>query len=363
MNDNNNDSNNIKLEWTFCPFCGEKLPILKQLRFCTSCGLDLVYLKEHKKLPPEYYKNFINKPIIKQYPYPDQMRMYGINKISDEDIFNTKDKKLWSNFASIGIPIASIFIMNILAAVIMIFYLFFSPSIEEFMNNLMNPYFLIITSFAELILIFLPYIVVKKYLRNPSPKNRFALMGFTTKGVNFWKENIIGIIFSIIGILLVFLVSAFMEIILEFIYGVEIIRDITSVGSEIDVYFLTSDILSLILLMIIMVLIVGTTEEILFRGFMQKGLIRRLGVKWGITITAIIFTFIHLITIFLVYPIFSLSFVVAFSISFVPYIAISLLLGLLYHWRKENLIAVMVTHGLYDALTILLVFILYNMGF
>jgi len=154
-----------------------------------------------------------------------------------------------------------------------------------------------------------------------------------------------------------------MEILLELIYGVEIVRNISSAGSGIDVYFLSSDLLSLVLLMITMILIVGTTEEILFRGFMQKGLVRRLGVKWGIFITAIIFTFIHLITIFLVYPIFSITFVVAFFISFVPYIAISLLLGILYQWRKENLIAVMITHGLYDALTILLVFILFNVGF
>ena len=153
-----------------------------------------------------------------------------------------------------------------------------------------------------------------------------------------------------------------MEILLELIYGVEIIRDIAGSGSEIDAIFFTSDLLILILLMITMVLIVGTTEEILFRGFMQKGLVRRVGVKWGIFITAIIFTFIHLLSIFLLYPIFSLSFVVAFFISFVPYIAISLLLGMLYHYRKENLIAVMVTHGLYDALTILLVFIIYNFG-
>ncbi|MCJ7648989.1 MAG: CPBP family glutamic-type intramembrane protease [Candidatus Lokiarchaeota archaeon] len=360
MNDNNSDSNSIKLGWDFCPFCGEKLPILKELRFCTSCGLDLVYLKEHKQLPPKFLDKITE---IKPFPYPDQMRMYDLDKISDEDILNTKEKTLWSSLSSIGIPIASIFIMNIIAVVLMIFFLFFSPSIEEFMNNLTNPYFLIITSFAELILIILPLIVVKKYLRNPSTKNRFALLGFTTKGVNFWKESIIGIIFSIIGILLVFLVSVFMEIFLELIYGVEIIRDITSAGSEIDVYFFTSDLLSLILLMITMILIVGTTEEILFRGFMQKGLVRRLGVKWGIFITAIIFTFIHLITIFLLYPIFSLSFVVSFFLSFVPYIAISLLLGMLYHWRKENLIAVMITHGFYDALTILIVFFAYNMVF
>lgn len=360
MNENSNDSNNLKLEWTFCPFCGEKLPTLKQMRFCTSCGLDLVYLKEKKQLPPR----FLEQPTTTEpYTYPNQLKMYDLDKISDEDILNTKEKTLWSSFASIGIPIASIFLMNILAVIIAIILFFFSSSIEDLMNNLTNPYFLIITSFTELILIVFPYVIVGKYLRNPSTKNRFALLGFTTKGVKCWKELIIGTIFSIVGIILVLLVSVFMEIFLEFIFGVEIVSDIASGGSEIDIYFFTSDLFSLILLMAIMILIIGTTEEILFRGFMQKGLVRRLGVKWGITITAIVFTLIHLITIFLVYPIFSLTFVVAFFLSFVPYIAISFLLGILYHWRKENLIAVMVTHGLYDALTILLVFIVYNLGF
>jgi len=360
MSDENSDPKNIKLEWDFCPFCGEKLPVLKELRYCTSCGLDLVFLKENKKLPP----NFLDKKLQeKPYLSPDQIRVQDIDKISDEDILNTKNRKLWTIFVSIGVPIASFFIMNFVAVIIMIFYLLFSSSLEEFLNISTNPYFLIVTSFAELILILLPFIIVKKYLRNPSTKNRFALLGFTTKGVTIWKEIIIGILFSIFGIFLVFVVSAFMEILLELIYGVEIVRNISSAGSGIDVYFLSSDLLSLVLLMITMILIVGTTEEILFRGFMQKGLVRRLGVKWGIFITAIIFTFIHLITIFLVYPIFSITFVVAFFISFVPYIAISLLLGILYQWRKENLIAVMITHGLYDALTILLVFILFNVGF
>ncbi len=359
MNDNNSDSSSFKLEWAFCPFCGVKLPTLKELRFCTSCGLDLVYLKEHKQLPLKFIEQ-ASQP--KPLSYSDQIRMHDINKLSDEDILNTKDKKLWKVFTSIGIPIASVFIMNLLAVIVMIFFLIFSPSLEELMNNLTNPYFLSVTSLAELILIILPLIIVRKYLKNPSIKNRFALLGFTTKGVNFWKEILIGIMFSIIGILLVFFVSIFIETILELIYGIEIVRDITSIGSEIDISFFTSNLFSLVLLMITMIFIVGTTEEILFRGFMQKGLVRRVGVKWGIIITAIIFAFIHLLSIFLVYPIFSLSFIVAFFISFVPYIAISLLLGIIYYWRKENLIAVMTMHGLYDALTILLVFIIYSMG-
>jgi membrane protease YdiL (CAAX protease family) len=361
MNENNIDTKNIKIEWSFCPFCGEKLPNIKDLKFCTSCGLDLNYLKEHKQLPSKFLGK--NPPIKLPPSYPHQVPLYGIEKIADEDILNTKDKKLWSNLTSIGIPLASILVMNIVVAVIMFGFLLFSPSLENLMENLTNPYFIVVSSFAELILVLFPYIIVKKYLRNPSTRNRFALLGFTAKGVKYWKEILLGIFFSIIGIILVLVISFSMEIFLEFIFGVEIVQDISSDGSDIDVFFLTSDVFSLILLMATMILIVGTTEEILFRGFMQKGLVRRLGVKWGIIITAVLFAFIHLITIFLTYPIFSLSFVIAFSMSVVPYIALSFLLGLLYHWRKENLIAVMITHGLYDALTVLLIFLAYNLGF
>ncbi|MFX0138471.1 MAG: hypothetical protein ACFFDN_32815, partial [Candidatus Hodarchaeota archaeon] len=37
-----------------------------------------------------------------------------------------------------------------------------------------------------------------------------------------------------------------------------------------------------------------------------------------------------------------------------PYLAISLLLGYIFYWRNENLIAVIITHGLYNSLTILI---------
>ncbi|MFX1480148.1 MAG: type II CAAX prenyl endopeptidase Rce1 family protein [Promethearchaeota archaeon] len=48
-----------------------------------------------------------------------------------------------------------------------------------------------------------------------------------------------------------------------------------------------------------------------------------------------------------------------FLLSFFPYFAISLLLGWLYHWRKENLLAVMITHGVYDVLTVLIAYFLF----
>ncbi|MHA1485796.1 MAG: hypothetical protein ACTSSC_01325 [Promethearchaeota archaeon] len=33
---------------------------------------------------------------------------------------------------------------------------------------------------------------------------------------------------------------------------------------------------------------------------------------------------------------------------------------MLYNWRKENLIAVMITHGVYNAITIIIAFLLFS---
>jgi membrane protease YdiL (CAAX protease family) len=109
-----------------------------------------------------------------------------------------------------------------------------------------------------------------------------------------------------------------------------------------------------------MVLVIGTSEEILFRGFMQKGLVRSFGKNWGIIITALTFSMIHLIGIFLLIPFDSTYFLISFLLSFFPYFAISLMLGVIFYWRKENLIAVMITHGFYDAITIMIAYFFYS---
>jgi len=365
MNENNEDhSPKNPIGWKVCPFCGAQIPELADLRFCTSCGIDLEYLKTHKRIPPDYLERLYSS----RSNVLDQQSVLwkGIKQISDDEILETQDNKLWSVLASIGLTIAAVLIMNVVAVVLIIPFIFFVPSMEALMNILSSPYFIIITSFAEIILMVVPIIYVKKYLKNPSLKNRFALLGFTAKGMNSWriiKEILIGLVFSVIGIIVVLFVSFFVEIVVEFFFGLEVVRGVSSSSGTIDTVLLASDIPGLILLMLTMIFVIGTSEEILFRGFMQKGLVRRLGKKWGFLLTALIFTFIHLIGSFLLYDIFSLSFFISFILSFFPYLAISSLLGLVYMWRKENLIAVMIMHGFYDALTILMVFIFFNLGF
>ncbi|MFX1304590.1 MAG: CPBP family intramembrane glutamic endopeptidase [Promethearchaeota archaeon] len=357
---NSNDKTALnKLNWSFCPFCGNKIPKIRKLKFCINCGTNINYLKEFKKLQPKKVKN----PFIHATEYPMTLTpsiVYGPKKILDDEIINTKDHELWGTMASIGVPLGAYLLMNFIAAILFAIIIYFSFNLEF----LFDPYFIIFSSFFELIFILIPIIYVKNYLQNPTLKNRLGLLGFTLKGFNkkeIFKEILIGLGFAVIGILLVASVSFLTEFILKIFFGIEIVRDLSSTTTDVELIISSANIFSLILLSIVMILIIGTSEEILFRGFMQKGLMRSLGNKWGILITAFIFSMIHLLGIFLIGLETPLVLIILFFLSFVPYFAISLMLGLIYYWRNENLIAVIIAHGVYDTLAIILAYIFYYM--
>lgn len=348
--------------WSFCPVCGKKIPKIHKLKFCMSCGTNLDYLKEHKILQQEKVIN----PYIKPTKYPQLYTppiFYGPKKISDDEIINTKNHGLWGTTASIGVPLGAFLLMNFLTAGILILIIYSSSNLVLLYDFLLNPYFLIFSSFFELIFILVPVIYVAKYLENPILKNRLGLLGFTTRGFEkkgVLKEILIGLGFAVIGVLLVGIVSFLTEITLEILFGIEIVSGLGSGTGDVESIIISADILSLILLSIVMILIIGTSEEILFRGFMQKGLMRSLGDKWGIIVTAFIFAMIHVIGIILIVIDTPLVLLISFLLSFIPYFAISLLLGFIYYWRNENLLAVIITHGVYDALTIIIALTIYN---
>ncbi|MFW9826045.1 MAG: lysostaphin resistance A-like protein [Candidatus Thorarchaeota archaeon] len=362
LNSNSDDlKESDEVEWLYCPFCGIKLPKVNKLKFCIGCGNDIDSLKNNRQLKP---RRSIN-PYIKSATFPQtsiSSFFLGSKKISDEEIINPKNHELWGTQVSIGIPLGAFLLMNFISAGLLVLLTFFSFDINFLFDLVSNPYFLILSSFFELTFIILPVVYVEKYLQNPTLKNRLALLGFTSKGLNrhgLLKEIIIGLGFAFVGIILVGVVSFLTEIVVELFFGIEIIRDINSAPTDVEIIISSADITSLILLSIVMILIIGTSEEILFRGFMQKGLMRSLGNRWGIIITAFIFSIIHVLGFILMVLDSPLILFVSLLLSFFPYFMISLMLGLLFYWRNENLIAVIIAHGVYDALAIILAYLLY----
>ncbi len=341
-------------EFIYCPICGAKLPQVQNIKFCVKCGTNIDFIREHKQLPPRQITNPYRITTV-QPQYPPSFIDYGPAKISDDTILNTKDRKLWSTLTSIGLPLGAFLALELLLAGLFTIIIFFTYDLDILYDLISNSYFTILISLFEFVFIIFPALYAGKYLQNPTLKNRLTLLGFTSKGYErkkIIKEILIGLGFAVIGYIVVISVSILIEVILELGLGIEIVTDDSSIEGSI----IPSDILSLILFVVVMILIVGTSEEILFRGFMQKGLVRNLGNRWGLILTAFIFSIIHLIGIFLLMES-PVTIFISFIISFIPYFAISLILGWLYYWRDENLIANMICHGVYNALTIILAYI------
>ncbi|MGV9173103.1 MAG: CPBP family intramembrane glutamic endopeptidase [Promethearchaeia archaeon] len=345
------------------------------MRFCINCGTDLQYIKKFKQVPAagpkNPYKSAQTRPQPQQDTPPQQYSKpqsyvydYSYEKererIEEENI-ETTEKKLWGIGASIGIPLLAFIVMNLAVIGIMVIITLFIFDLALLMNLLTSPLFIILTSIVELLLILFPVYYVGKYLKNPTINNRFRLLGLSTKrldNLGIVKELAIGLIFAVVGIFLVGFVSLATEFLLEFFFNIQIVSAEDVPTNDIDFVISSAEIIEIILLAIIMIGVVGPSEEILFRGFMQKGLVNRLGEIWGVLITAFIFAIIHLITLVFIAVSSPFTFVVLFILMFMPYFAISLMLGLLFRWRDQNLLAVIITHGVYNALTVILAFFL-----
>ncbi|MFX0186483.1 MAG: CPBP family intramembrane glutamic endopeptidase [Candidatus Hodarchaeota archaeon] len=349
------NSEDKKISWSYCPGCGNKLPKIDKLNFCTHCGIDLNYILKHKTLPPRQ----ITSKYLPRMPSHPQQVYYKPYKtlITDDNILDTKDRELWGTLASIGFPLLAFVIMNVILIGIMIGIILSTyPYFDYGINIVTNQLFLVLITLVELILIMFPLIWAGKNLENPNLKNRLTLLGFTAKVYNrkgIVKEFGIGLGFALIGLGLVVGSSIAIEFIFRLFFTFE-----ESTPNNVDVLITGFDILVLVLMIVMMLIIVGPCEEILFRGFMMKGLTRTLGKTAALWITALVFAGIHLVGLlffFLIYP--PITILVNFIMLFVPYLAISLMLGLLYRWRDENLIAVIVTHGVYNSLTLIIAFL------
>ncbi|MHA1342897.1 MAG: lysostaphin resistance A-like protein [Promethearchaeota archaeon] len=355
-----------KFKWKYCPYCGEAIPNIENLRYCMNCGIDLKYLYEKKEIPPDFESSYVfEEKQIYYEPVPYLELKPHKEKISKKNISYMKNQKLWGIKASLFLPLLAFTVMNLIVIGILFLLVAIFLNITIVYGIVSSPAFLMFTLSLELILIIFPITYVRHlFEKKPSIKTRLELFGLTRKGYNnseLIKEITIGFIVAIAGIILVASVIMTMEVIVEFLFGIEIVRTAGSTPTnDVDLLISGADILILVILVLMMFFIVGISEEILFRGFMQKGLVRNIGKTWGIIITAIIFSLIHLITIFIISFESPTLFVILFLLLFFPYLSISLLLGLVYNWRNENLIAVIIAHGAYDAFTIILAFIFYG---
>jgi membrane protease YdiL (CAAX protease family) len=343
------NSRNKKIKWNYCPRCGEKLPETpKEIILCPSCGLD--------------FKSFQLPPSQKKMGAPSIQSVHK-KKLADNEIINNT-REFWRPKASIFWPLISLVIMGQILGIILILIIFLGLISLSSLNFIVSPLFLTISSLTELVFMVVPVLYVGQYLQNSTLKNRFKFLGFYAKREDKFfvlKETLLGIGFAIVSVIIVNLLSLLLELIFGPLLSISKIFPAQTPNSDVELLGSSTNIFEIILLSIIMIIIIGPSEEIAFRGFMQRGLVRNYNKRIGIWITAIIFSLIHIVTPLFDIAISPLSSIISFIILLIPYLSISLLLGYLFYWRNENLIAPAITHGLYNALTVIMAYIFNNL--
>ncbi len=270
-------------------------------------------------------KNILGrKDLLKLEIFPPQnLNIDSYNALELPEVIDTQliepDKhKSWNSKVSVGLSLGAFLFMNFILGVFFVLITYASLNWDTYWELTSNQFFSSVIFLFDLIFIWFPILCVRKYTQNPPLKNRFILWGFTIRGFDrkkLLKGILIGVIFAFVGVLMVLFISFLTEGIIASIFG--------SVPNRFW-GVLSTDISSLIVLSITMILVIGTSEEILFRGFMQKGLIRRLRNKLGIFITAFLFSIIHIIGVLLIPSNSPLVILISFLYSFFPYFSISI---------------------------------------
>jgi len=209
-----------------------------------------------------------------------------------------------------------------------------------------SPWVLIGLSFLELLFILIPALIAAR-VEDTTLKTQFNEMGF--------QKLEIGVIYIIIEIivglasgLFLYLISGYIYIffqsIIEAILGVQFFE--TGESSAISTHPHQPSIIQLVILLVLQFIIIAISEEAFFRGFLIKKFRNKFELPFSIMMSSILFTLYH-VPPFLV----PLSTVISL---FGFYFTFGLFLSLLFISFKDSLISVILCHGFYNFLVILL---------
>ncbi len=312
----------------FCMHCGA--PVGNQTAsFCMVCGKPL-----HAS-SPDLFSNFNNGGSI----------FKGVPRIPEN-----LDKIKYPALVSLVMPVLSFLFLTLSTVVIALIIVFSNPFLSlDFINS---PEFLVVGLFLELLFIVPPFLYLRKNFPPHSTVMRFQVLGLPLgreKSKNTWLEVLIGLG---VGVTMVFLVNGVQFLSEQFwgaIFGPDFVANGVNAFGETSMGVIPLNPLQLVFIWVGMFGAVGVSEEILYRGFTQRGLVQSWGKGAGILVTALLFTLAHILP--------GIVPLETFAVFFLPYFAISLLLGGMREWRKGNLLACIIAHGFYNSLIITIAFL------
>ncbi len=372
------EQENGKRETITCPNCLTKHPLSRNPIFCIECkkrferdsngnllrdeeGMAIVEEKkqtqtqnnEVKKGQPVSTQTRAQQEIKPRRPIVNEGNIYGYRSNTLEGEYENPNPKSWSPLAGIGVPLLTYLLIMAVSVVLVV--LVSGINLANIRDLTSNMTFVFLTGSLSLLFLIVPlYWVQKYYPKKLSLKQRFAILGLPLKkyrGLELVREILLGIFIGVISSFLVFGLQIVSFYLVEFLYDVDLMSAIENGALSEFGIDVPGNITNLVLFVLMVFLFVGLPEEIMFRGFVQKAFESKWSksaATWG---TAVFFSLFH-IFVYILEP-------AIFMFLFIPYLGISLLLGLLRNWR-DDLYAAVVVHIVYDIVEIVILFAILN---
>jgi len=338
----------------YCPNCGAYIVYSPELKFCMNCGLYII---------PSISKHNLEEWFGRRIEETEMQRLYAPSSAPQQYMvhssFNNPKmvmREAWGWKSAVGFPLLAYMVKFIVLLIVMLLFSIFGL-INIFTMEITPEIMVLITVIdlcTQVIFILIPFFLVGYFLPvGSNNRDKWNALGIPIGKMNrnqFGKEVALGLLFSAIMLGLMFLTEYLSANITSWVYGIPIDDLLADSGSDSLTGLLPTDIGMLVLFIILMFISIGPSEEIMFRGFTQKGFEKSWGTKPAWIVTALYFSIFHIYQYLLLSP-------PLFFYSFLPYMVVSLCLGYFFI-KRGNLVAVIIAHAMYNSVQFIIFFIM-----
>ena len=334
----------------FCSKCGYAFPVGRNKEILIDQNNYAVFTSPTPQIPHTQISPLNHNPIGYQqnrptptlgYPvtYPQSYPQMGYKPI--------KKQRTWNVWAGFLVPLIT-YIGIILLSLIPALFLISGGS------STITPVVTFIIGSFSLFFFAIPLWWVNRYYPGKlTLRQRLDVLGLPLekyKRPELIREILLG---TLLGLVMVFIAFGFQivgSLLIQWIYGVDIMNFMDGINFE-D-FDLTSPgkFWELLLFVLQMLLFVGFSEEIMFRGFVQRSFESKMNKPAALLLTAVFFGLFH-IYILIIYPPIFLFFLIV-------YLGVSIFLGVVRNWRKD-LWAVGAAHVMYNCIQTIIIYFIF----
>ncbi len=264
-------------------------------------------------------------------------------------VLSKKKKRGWRLLTGLTISFGTYVIVALASLLIYIGLLFFTNIDSD--SILFN----FLLSFSSIIFFIIPIMWIQRYYPGIlSIKQRLTELGIPLEKYSrkeLIREILLGFLLGLLSVFLVLLLQLISYYLIKLFYHIDIYNYLEAIHFDDFLIIIPNNIFDLILFILMMSFLVGLPEEIMFRGFVQRSFENSLTKPAALVLTAVYFALFH-IFIYILQPI-------IFFFLIVPYLGLSILLGLIRNWRGD-IIATIIMHLVYNSTQTFIIFIILN---